>query len=396
MSDNGAAQGNSEGSSASGGVSSTTLNNSSATTDAVSNTSNATSDGTGGSSTNAMEASASTTGSSTTGSPGAGWLETEGNKIVYASDGSVFRGRGANMHETRSCNACSWSEPNVGEVKRRIDTLVDGWGANFMRLLIESYDGSDGQVHYRDPSDDAEYLADIVEIVDHIGSKPGVYVLVSLWIDPSFSDLGWPTDETTGVWEVVADALIDRPHVLFGLVNEPESNYDGAQDAEVWQAMNDTVAGIRAVEQARGAPQHIIAVQGTRAWARNLEYYVDNPITAAGGTNIAYETHSYLTTAEFDEIWANPSDALPVIIGEFGPADLGGGTEMTLEDATNMMDEAERRDIPWLAWTFHMRCAPNLLVDNSVDGCGGGMDLEPTAWGQHIMDRLSMPWLSGP
>ncbi len=342
-------------------------------------------DGSGGTSGNT-----STTGS-TTGSSN-GWLETKDNKIVYADSGEAFRGRGANIHETRSCNACTWTDPNLNEVKRRIDALVDDWGANFMRLLLESYDTSEGRAHFASPAEDAAYLGEIVEIVDYIGTKPGVYVLVSLWIDPSFTAQGWPTAETTGVWEVVADALVDRPHVLFGLVNEPQSNFDGAQDAQVWEAMNDTVQGIRDVEEARGSRQHIIAVQGTRAWARDLEYYVDNPITAGGGTNIAYETHSYLKSSEFERVWAGPASSLPVIIGEFGPADLGDGTEMTIADTTTMMDLAEELDVPWLAWTFHMRCEPNLLVDNSGGGCGEGMELEPTEWGSHIKTRLSQPW----
>lgn len=346
---------------------------------------------TGGSATTGSGSSSSTTG--TGGGSAAGWLETRGNKIVHAEDGRVFRGRGANMHETRSCDACSWGPPNLNEVKRRIDLLVDDWGANFMRLLLESYPSGDGRAHYADPAQDSEYLADVVEIVDYIGQKPGVYVLVSLWIDPSFNNQGWPTDATTAVWEVVADALVDRPHVMFGLVNEPESNFDGAQDQQVWQAMNNTVQGIRDVEAARGSRQHIIAVQGTRAWSRHLEYYVDNPITAGGGSNIAYETHSYLKPSEFDQIWAIPSDTLPVIIGEFGPADLGDGTTMTLADTSVMMDEAETRDISWLAWTFHMRCDPNLLVDHSGGGCGVDMDLQPTEWGLLVRDRLAKPWL---
>lgn len=66
------------------------------------------------------------------------WLRTEQHHLVPA-DGSVWRGRGANVHDTRSCNACTWYEPDVGEVLRRIDELVDGWGANFIRLDLESY-----------------------------------------------------------------------------------------------------------------------------------------------------------------------------------------------------------------------------------------------------------------
>ena len=311
-----------------------------------------------------------------------GWLTVSGNGIYY-SDGTPFMGRGANIHDTRGCNACAYSEPNVDEVKRRIDALVDDWGANFMRLLLESYASADGRVHWANPLEDSDFLGDVVEMVDYIGSKPGVYVLLTLWIDPTFDDIGWPTDETIPVWEVLAEALVDQPHVMFGLVNEPESNVDGALDGEVWERMNSVVAAIRDVEAAHDSPAHIITVQGTRSWARHLGYYVEHPITGGGGVNIAYETHSYMSPSAFDENWIEPSETLPVIIGEFGPF------EMTVDECVVMMDEAESRGIPWLAWTFHQRCGPSLLVDYQGSGCGADMELTPSDdWGVVIYDRL--------
>jgi hypothetical protein len=57
-----------------------------------------------------------------------------------------------------------------------------------------------------------------------------------------------------------------------------------------------------------------------------------------------------------------------------------------------MMDEAELRDITWSAWTFHQRCSPDLLVDQTGAGCGAGMELEPTDWGNVIKARLAEPW----
>jgi hypothetical protein len=56
--------------------------------------------------------------------------------------------------------------------------------------------------------------------------------------------------------------------------------------------MNDAVAAIRAAEIKRGFAPHLVAVQGTRAWARTLDYYVDHPITAGNGANVVYETHA--------------------------------------------------------------------------------------------------------
>lgn len=319
------------------------------------------------------------------------WLETRGNKI-YTSDGIIFRGRGANIHDTRSCNACTWNKPNVDEVKRRIDALVDDWGANFVRLLAESYDKPAGRVHYQGVLDDQSYLRDLVEIVSYIGTKPNTYVLVSLWTEPSEDKNGWPTAKTIPVWKTLAEALVDMPQVMFGVINEPHGNWNGDKDKEVWDAMNNVVKAIRAIEKKHGSPKHLIAVQGTRKYARYLGYYVDHPITAGKGENIIYETHSYLRPPEYEENWLGPAQTLPVIIGEFGPADLGGGYKMTTEHTIVLMDEAEKHDISWLAWTFHMRCAPNLLKDNSNGTCGYNMKIEPSEWGEVIKTRLATPW----
>ena len=312
--------------------------------------------------------------------PAEGWLGVTGNRIVHA-DGTPFHGRGANIHDTRSCNACTWGPPNVAEVNRRIDLLVDGWHANFMRLTLESYGSADGRTHYASLVDDDAYLDDIVEIIEHIGTKPGAYVLVSLWVDPSFDDLGSPTEQTQRTWRALASRLMSYPQVMFGLVNEPEQNFDGSLDGRVWAAMNGTVEAIRDEEERAGSPQHIISVQGTGAWARRLDYYVDHPIAARGGSNVVYETHVYDPASEFERLFIAPSRSLPVIIGEFGE-----------QDANQLMTDAERNGVPYLAWTFHMRCPPNLLVENSGGGCGIDMRLEPTAWGRTLMARLAAPW----
>jgi endoglucanase len=250
--------------------------------------------------------------------------------------------------------------------------------------LLESYpDNSGGQVQWQGVLDDPDYLQSLVEIVEHIGTKPGVYVMVSLWADPTFSDLGWPTADTIAVWERLAETFAGYPHVIYGLVNEPEENWNGALDEACWTAMNDTVAAIRAVETAIGAHNHVIAVQGTRAWARVLDYYITHPITAGGGVNIAYETHVYNPASDFDALFVTPSQTLPVIVGEFGVV-----SGMTAEDCGLLMDQAEALQIPYTAWTFHMRCPPNLIEDSSGGGCGVGMDLTPTSWGVQLRDQL--------
>lgn len=316
------------------------------------------------------------------------WLSTKANKIVK-SDGTVWMGRGANLFDTRGCNACSTKAPNVDEVKRRIDEIVK-WGGTFIRLALES--GLDSSlVNYRPITQDAQYLADIKTITDYVMTKPGLYMEVSLWIDSSFSNtpvVGWPTATTIETWKILTKTLNANPRLMFGLVNEPQNNFSGSYDAQCWTAMNNTVQAIRDVEASLGTTRHLIAVQGTRAWSRILTYYMTHPITAGGGANIVYETHVYDGQADFNELFVNPSQVLPVIIGEFGPVDWAG---MFLPDTQAMMDKADALKVPWLAWSFHGRCPPNLIVDNSSGGCGVGMVLNPTPWGQQVKTQLAKP-----
>ena len=322
--------------------------------------------------------------------PITGWLRVQGPRIV-TPDGRPFHGRGANVHDTRSCDSCSWEPPHVDEVLRRIDTLVDEWHATFVRLLLESYPDrgpNPGRAHYRNVLEDPEYFNDVMRIVGHIGKKRGVYVLISLWHDPSLGPLGWPTERTRTEWKKLAKALRDMPFVMFGLVNEPEKNEGGQLDGEVWTAMNETVLAIRSVEEA--GHRHIVTVQGTREWGRVLDYYVAHPITAGGGENVAYETHVYNRPSRFDELVTRPSAKLPVIIGEMGIVNDQNAT-MLPEDCENLMDLAEKLDVPWLAYTFHTNCPPNLLVEHA-GSCGVGVPLQPSPWGRIVKERLARPW----
>jgi endoglucanase len=180
--------------------------------------------------------------------------------------------------------------------------------------------------------------------------------------------------------------------VLFGICNEPTENFDGAMDAAAWEAINRTAAVIRDVEEAAGAPRHVILAQGTGWWARRLDYYLDHPITAGGGENIAYEIHYYNPIAQLEDLLAGPAAKLPIVIGEFGPIRFDDGLEMTMQDCRNLMDFAMANDISLLAWTFHQNCAPNLIVNHVGEACGVGMKLEPTPWGELLQEYLAKPW----
>ena len=315
---------------------------------------------------------------------GQGWLYTQGNKI-YKEDGTIFIGRGANIFDTRLNNGGTWIAPNVAEINRRTDEIVDIYGATFLRLVLESYASlQQYQQHGLSVLEDPDYVDDIVEIVEHIGSKKGVYVLVSIWVDPSLEeDTGWPTEQTADEWDVLVEALAEYPYVLFGICNEPKSNSNGSLDSQVWDRMTMVAQSIREKEAELGSPQHIIAVQGTRQWARHLEYYVNHPITVGGGANIVYETHPYNHESEFEQLFLTPSETLPVIIGEFGPSSYS-----TMEDAQALIDITRERQIPWLAWSFNHDADPSMLVYQG-GGSHIGIPLIPTDWGLLIKDNLA-------
>ena len=317
------------------------------------------------------------------------WLHTDGNRILYVDNGR-FHGRGADLNDTRSCNACTYQASDPGEVIRRADALIDDWHATLVRFLLESYPTPSGRVQWQGVLDDAQYFSDVQMILQHFAERK-TYVLLSLWSDPTFTPLGWPTALTGAEWAKLATALRDNPYVIYGVANEPAENFDGSLDTQAWTAMNDVVATIRATEPASG-PHHLIAVQGTGGWSRRLDYYRTHPITAGAGVNVIYEEHFYNPASALQTQLLEPAQTLPVIVAEFGPEE-GKLAVMTLADCTSLINAAEANEIPWISWSFHFRCPPNLLADRSDGGCGVGSALVPTdPYGTLIKTRLASPW----
>jgi len=360
------------------------------------NTTSGSSGGGGGAS-----GSSATTGSVQTSGGGSGggvddsaWLHTDGNRILTAA-GAPFRGRGANLHDTRSCDACTTLAPNPEGLMAWGDELTDNWGANFIRFNLWSFRDDGGfRAHWQSLLDDPDYYEDVQAVVNHLTSKPGVYVMVTVFIDASMIPDGelhatWPTQDTLPVYEKLAEAFVDNPQVLFGLMNEPHD--DASENDALADIFQQAIQTIRAVEDANGTPQHIIVAQATQLWARDLSYWIANPL----GENIAYEVHVYNPASDFEWIVVEPSAQLPMIIGEFGHHQY-----MTLEDAELLMQVAEENGVPWLAWNFHQRCDPNLIQDvggDGYDGCGfeGAGTVftwQPTEFGNLVKQGLARPW----
>lgn len=123
-----------------------------------------------------------------------------GNRILHA-DGTPFHGRGANLHDERSCSACSFAPRQPAGVNRWADELIDGWHANFIRFLLaaKAVPYNQFEQQWMNLVDDAQYLADIKTSVNHMSAKPNVYILVTLFADSTIKgdngefDSEWPS-----------------------------------------------------------------------------------------------------------------------------------------------------------------------------------------------------------
>jgi endoglucanase len=322
-----------------------------------------------------------------------------GNHIKNPN-GTNFHGRGANLLDTRFCGVCGSASASgtnseasrKAEVIRRMDDLVDNWHVNFIRLDMETMSpgAGSGTAAADGVVTSPAYLQSLRDIVDHAATKPGLLLMLSIWSNSSLDVNGWPTAATNAELAVLATTFKDSPRVMFGVSNEPQNNFDGAQNAQAWTRMNSAVQAVRDAETAAGATvQHLVAVQGLGSWSRLLGYYMTHPITAGGGVNVVYEIHVYDPASSFAALFETYSATLPIIIGEFGPA----SGYMTTADSTVLMTSAEQREIPYLAWQYGMGCGPDLLVDyNNQSSCGVGTSLTPTAWGSQLKNRLAVPW----
>jgi len=344
--------------------------------------------GSGGASTGGLANGTGGSSAGIAGSTSTGWLHTDGNKILLPN-GNRFHGRGVNIFDTRDAGACGWAPPIIDEWIRRVDVLIDTWHANFFRLDLTSWASNQVSgttvVQYKDVTQDASYLADLKKLVDHIGTKPGVYVMITLFSHPSQDQNELPTAATQAVYTKLAQTFLDSPQVLYGVTNEPHDTTDSA----VWTAMNTAVQTYRNTEDASG-PHHIVAVQGTQGYARQLAYYVSHPITAGSGVNVVYETHVYNPQPDWQAMFIDPSATIPVIIGEYGP----DGTYMkTIADAQALQAQAEQLEVPYIGWSFSSQNGPTMLAGTDSDECTKvNWTITPSDWGKAIISRLANAW----
>jgi len=318
------------------------------------------------------------------GGPTAGWLYTiDGDPHIYLDGGGstgVWMGRGVNLDDLFLCgyNYGLWMDsPHDGEhaLLGLIDAMMASWKPNFVRVSL-GMNSYSPVVHWQAGSD---YTTAMTNVIEHLGSYAGVFVLVSLrsdttMVEPGGGECGQgddavclPSNATDDVYRALVQSFHDKPYVLFGIANEPGGN--GSSNSDIRARMEHAVSVIRAQEDALGSPHHLIAVQGNQ-WTSQIAFYAADPLSF---DNVVYEYHAYPPIAS-EYTFSN----IPVIIGEYGPS--GSDTSFSL----GFFADVEAKQIPNLAWSLspYSNCAPDLVAVTH------DASLTTTAWGDVVKAYL--------
>jgi Cellulase (glycosyl hydrolase family 5) len=316
------------------------------------------------------------------------WLSVKGNKIVD-STGTPWMGRGCNVFDNYLDGSGVGTAPATGaaEAIRRIQFAYNA-GCDYFRLLLQAFDSSGHETSAGQLMNNPAYLAAVKSIVEFVGTLPGARVEVTVDIDASLSPPigGQPTLGTTAVLTQLVYSLYNCSHVLFGCCNEPSGNSATSSRTALLSVFNACVAAVRTAEAKVGSKTHLVVVQGVDNYAREVLWYVTNPVTDSANA-VVYEAHIYDPNG--DQWWneyVQAAATLPLVCGEFGPATTG--TVMSQADSLVWQAELEKLGTPYTFWACDQSAAPAALVNNAPGGSGIGMVLNWNAWGLAVVNAL--------
>jgi hypothetical protein len=354
-----------------------------------------------------------------------GWLYTSGNTINKStgSSGSQWMGRGVNVDDIffgghNSGLTTFTTTQATTNLEAVISGLMSAWKPSFLRVSLYMNSPAFGLTTswLTGNSTNAEYKTPMTNVINWVGStytSPQAYVLVTLRSDASMiledtldgvdaeatgvpsnntnAPSGFPTGTDTA-YQALVDSFASSAFVIFGISNEPGGGNFAYHSLEpdaptLAAAMSHAVGVIRAEENLKGVPHHIVSVQGL-TYTQDLSYYSTHPLSNPSGVvydNVVYEYHGYPppTTGTLPYVNAN----FPVIIGEYGPIQSGGGP-VDLADWLSFFTSVESNKIPNLAWDFEPWNAEDPA--NLVNVTYSNTD-EPSSWGTTVQSYLLDP-----
>lgn len=303
-------------------------------------------------------------------------VEVQGNQLID-STGEVVQLRGVNRSGTEW--ACVQGEGIFdGPVDHTAIAAMSAWGINSVRIPLneDCWLGAEGL----SPELSGEsYRAAIVDYADRLNAA-GMMVILDLHWTGTDGDLarGQQPMARAGsaprFWRSVAADFRDRPGVIFDAFNEPHDI-----SWECWRDGCDGHAGMQELVdsiRAAGAEQPII-LSGLD-WGADLsgwgEFVPDDPAEAlvAGAHFYDFKTCNGPPCIEME--LAKISEAVPIVISEFGDTDCNG------DFSRRLMAWADSAHVSYVAWAW-----------NTWD-CSGGPGLvesfegSPTGFGEAVRD----------
>jgi aryl-phospho-beta-D-glucosidase BglC (GH1 family) len=313
-----------------------------------------------------------------------GPLHTSANRIYDGNNNPVVF-LGLNRYGLQSDDTTNLTPDDVDHAKQ--------WGANFVRVALGEQLWLSSSCAY-----DPAYATKVDNLVNWITSRGMVALLDLHYSTIAHCGPAGPQDmadspNSIDFWKQVAALFKPNPLVAFDLYNEP-NNISNAVWLNGGQVTQNGVTF-----QAAGMQQMYDAVRGQGA--TNLVFASGNnwgstvpPLLT--GDNIVYAAHAYTcgqapppncsTPDPYDPpptlgTWASPSQAVPVMVTEFGWPDKNDGRYNA-----NVISYAQSHGWGWavFAWSGTTTGRFDLVAD-----VGPGAAYDPTASGMPVVKGLN-------
>lgn len=296
-------------------------------------------------------------------------LRVNGNKLVDENGQEVWL-------QGVCIDSLQWTAGGE-HILQSLQVAIEQWHANVIRLPVtdEFWAGrnkwqKDKGLKYRE----------LVDSVIREANRKKAYVIVDLHRFKS------PQDEHLEFWRDVATRYGNQPGVIFELFNEPHS-IGWSEWKSAMQKLLDTV---------RQTGANNVVIVGGMDWGYDLtgvasgEYVLSDTPTGRG---IVYSSHIYPWKFQWDKFVLKAAEKHPLFIGEVGnprrwedfsfieesARKVKVGVESTWPKDVIGVIQANR--LNWTAFSFHPKCAPQLLED---------WNYTPTPfWGVHVKKALN-------
>ncbi len=273
-------------------------------------------------------------------------------------------------------DSLQWSADGE-QILKSLQVAIEQWHANVIRLPVTDEFWS-GRNKWQ--NDKGMKYRSLIDSVISEANQRNAYVVLDLHRFKS------PNDEQIEFWHDAATRYANQPGVLFELFNEPHS-IGWAEWKSAMQKLLDTV---------RNAKADNVVIVGGLDWGFDLtgvangEYVLQD---TAKGRGIVYSSHIYPWKFQWDKYVLKAAEKHPLFIGEVGNPRRWEDFSFIEESARketvgvestwpkDVIGVIQANRLNWTAFSFHPKCAPQLLED---------WNYTPTPfWGVHVKKALN-------